>query len=85
MTDFKACLIPKSGTYSLQGYILQETSKALKFKIEQINGLPYTEDECLQTQWFPLSQTSSIYHSEGGEEMDNIVVSEWIMKAKEFI
>jgi hypothetical protein len=70
-----------SSQFSLQGYILGESSKAIQFGIESINGLPLDEQNI---QWFPLSQTKSIYRG-SGDEQDCIVVSRWIMEQKELI
>lgn len=67
--------------FALQGYILGESSKAIQFGIESINGLPLDEQNI---QWFLLSQTKSIYRG-SGEDQDCIVVSRWIMEQKELI
>jgi hypothetical protein len=82
MSDFKPPLIPPPGTYSLQGYVMNETSKAVNFAIHQINGVPL---EPISVQWFPLSQTKSKYVAHEDGEFDNLIVTEWIMKQKDLL
>ena len=74
---------PPANHYSLQGYIRSESAKAIQFEIESINGNPIKSEETVQ--WFPLSQTKSIFRSSGSEEQDCIVVTTWIMEAKELV
>jgi hypothetical protein len=73
---------PPTNHHSLQGYIITETTKAIQFSVESIDGATLDETTL---QWFPLSQTKSIFRSNGSEEQDCIVVTDWIMKTKELI
>lgn len=69
--------------YTLQGYNLGETGKAVKFEIHQINGTPL---EHPKSEWFPFSQMkSSTKAAPGSDEFDNLVVSEWICKQKSLV
>ena len=77
--------------YTLQGYHIRETEKAVLFEVHQINGSMYSleqgEDEKKRQHWFPLSQVKSITHAakknyESALEYDNIQVKEWILSTK---
>lgn len=68
---------------TLEGFAHAETGKAVQFEIYKIGdehmGAPKKE-------WFPFSQVKRIVRQpKNSQEMDTLVVSEWIMKAKELI
>lgn len=66
----------------LNGKIMGQSPKAIKF-------CSYDHDN--KTEWFPLSQVYKIsekgsdQEDECGDKLDLLIVSEWIMKAKELI
>lgn len=66
--------------HSIEGTILHESQKAIQFNLETVSGT--TLDEA-KTEWFPLSQITKIVRNPHG--LDELVVSEWILKKKELI
>lgn len=86
---------PGDQIYTLQGYHMRETEKAVLFEVHQINGAPWdpesgADNTRARQHWFPLSQVKSITHApkaveDGTLEYDNIQVKEWILKSKELI
>lgn len=83
---------PTEPTYRLSGYNLGETGKAVRFQCFKINGAPAFEEDS-KTEWFPMSQVKSMtkvpasrrVEGDSNGEMDELVVKEWILKAKEWI
>ena len=87
---------PRAGDqiYTLQGYHIRETEKAVLFEVRQINGAPWdpetgADDYRKRQHWFPLSQVKSITHvntaGESAIEYDNMQVKEWILSTKGII
>jgi hypothetical protein len=74
-------------TYILKGTRLGETEKAVKFVIDEINGLPWDceAQDLPRAQWFPLSQVVNMSTSPHGDGEDTITVKAWIMQQKEII
>lgn len=64
-------------TYTiLQGSIIRETEKAVRFKIEMPGH--FLDDEAF---WFPLSQLLKISRSHS-QELDEIECPDWLIEAK---
>ena len=77
--------------YTLQGYHIRETEKAVLFEVHQINGAPWDLEDSpdrnnKRQHWFPFSQVKSITHAntvgDSAIEYDNIQVKEWILSSK---
>lgn len=68
---------------TLSGFIEVETGKAILFEVRKV-GEEFVADP--KKEWFPLSQTKRIVKQpKNSEELDVLVVSEWICKAKSLI
>lgn len=65
--------------YYIEGIILGETSRAIRFKIISPN---YPGEEVIR--WFPLSQISEIHRINQGVE-DVIKVAEWILVQEDLL
>lgn len=67
---------PPATYATLQGSIIRETEKAIRFMIE-------TPGHCLdgETFWFPFSQLRAITRSHS-QELDEIQVPDWLIEAK---
>jgi hypothetical protein len=63
---------------TIKGRAGAESEKAIQFTVHEVNGVDVDEET---TEWFPLSQTSSITRS-GSAELDTIKVSNWIASKK---
>lgn len=61
------------------GTNLGESAKAVKFRIDTIDGEPLLE---AKTEWFPFGQISKTFKDPVNEGTDYLVVSEWILKQK---
>ena len=69
--------------YTLKGYHLGETAKAVHFEVHEIHGRKL---EIPKKEWFPFSQMkSSLKAAPDSGEFDEIVVKEWILKAKNLL
>lgn len=65
---------------TLEGYIHGETEKAILFEVHTLRGESVADPK---KEWFPISQTKRIIRApKNSQEMDTLVVSEWICKAK---
>ena len=74
---------PKDSVVVLEGFVHGETSKAILFEIYTINQANQTDPV---KHWFPFSQVKRIVKQpKNSQEYDTLVVSEWIMKAKELM
>lgn len=74
---------PTDPIITIEGFHKGETAKAVCFEIWKINDENCPEQK---TEWFPLSQIKrTIRQPKNSQEMDTLVVSQWIMKAKELI
>lgn len=68
---------------TLHGYRHGYTDKAILFETHLIGEDPVADPK---KEWFPLSQMKrSVLQPKGSQEMDMIVVSEWICKQKNLI
>ena len=75
---------PGETLYTLGGANLGETAKALRFRIDTINGAPADVEPA--TQWFPLSHIRTMTTAApDSEDADEIKVMEWILIQKEII
>lgn len=67
----------------LHGEIMGETEKAIKFEFCIAEG--ETDDlDAYKTEWFPLSQISSIHRfsKPDNDLTDILMISEWVLKQK---
>lgn len=72
--------------HSVKGYIIRETDKAVRMEIHEIGGIATTdEDGNNPSEWFPVSQLDSITRVKEPGEMDQVMASDWILKAKELL
>lgn len=68
---------------TLQGFVRGSTDMAILFEVHTIAETPVADPE---KQWFPLSQVKrSVRQPKNSQEMDTLVVTEWIAKKKGFI
>ena len=63
----------------VKGTHLGESSKAVKFAINEINGEPFDPPKI---EWFPFSQTERIFKDPKSTGNDSLMVSEWVCKQK---
>jgi hypothetical protein len=71
---------PNDPVRTITGVILRESTKAIQMKVTGISGIDIEEEP---SHWFPFSQVQKIMRNTGGQ--DELVVSEWILSAKELI
>lgn len=65
---------------TLSGFIETESAKAILFEVRKV-GEEFLADP--KKEWFPFSQTKRIVKQpKDSEELDVLVVSEWICKQK---
>lgn len=65
---------------TLQGFAHGESAKAILFEIYKVGEEHLPEPK---KEWFPFSQTKRIIRQpKNSQEMDTLVVSEWISKQK---
>lgn len=65
---------------TLKGYKHGSTEKAILFETHIVGEDPVADPK---REWFPLSQMKrSVMQAKGSQEMDTIVVSEWIARTK---
>ena len=75
-----------SAYHPVRGYILRETDKAVQMEVHEISGISAAdEDGENKSEWFPVSQLKSITRSRGASEQDEIMASDWILKAKDLL
>lgn len=68
---------------TLSGFVEAESAKAILFEVRKV-GEEFTADP--KKEWFPFSQTKRIVKQpKDSEELDVLVVSEWICKQKGLI
>lgn len=74
--------------YKINGTILTETEKAVRFKIKGISDKIWAEHNFI-TEWFPLSQVKSLTRVNldstsdlNNSEMDSMEVRDWILRSK---
>lgn len=73
---------PPAGHYNIKGTILSESPKAIKFEVCSINGAPLDEPI---TEWFPLSQTKSIFRESEVLGEDVLTITKWIAETKNLV
>jgi hypothetical protein len=68
----------------LEGKRLAESEKAVKFRVDTINGEEYTGDSRGEkVEWFPFSQvTRSETSPAGSKDLDKLWVKSWILQQK---
>lgn len=65
---------------TLRGFKHGSTEKAILFETHIVGEDPVADPK---KEWFPLSQTKRVVtQAKGSQEMDTIVVSEWIARTK---
>ena len=71
---------------SIAGTKLRESERAVLFQVQEISGTPI---DPFKTEWFPFSQVTKMTWNKNPDkmldELDTMVVSEWILKQKELI
>lgn len=73
----------KDPIITLSGFVEAETGKAILFEVRKV-GEEFLADP--KKEWFPFSQTKRIVKQpKDSEELDVLVVSEWICKQKGLI
>jgi hypothetical protein len=68
----------------LHGEIMGETEKAIKFEFCTATNESELDDGAYKTEWFPLSQISSIHRfsKPDNDLSDILMISEWVLKQK---
>ena len=73
---------PAGQIHQLEGYISGETEKAILVEVCKLDGMEVVPEE-KKKEWFPLSQVTSITRQpKGSQELESLVVSNWILRAK---
>jgi len=68
--------------YKINGTIITETEKAVRFRIKGISDKMWAEHNFV-TEWFPLSQIKSLTRvNSDSSDMDSLEVKEWILRTK---
>jgi hypothetical protein len=78
---------PTDPVVTLKGFASSETDKAVLFEVIQIGeGDAATPVDPVKKEWFPFSQVKRIVRlPKGSQEMDTLVVSQWIAERKELV
>lgn len=67
---------------TVTGTNLGESPKAIRFRVDMVGTEPIDPPKY---EWFPFSQIRKIETNKNLEGADTLVVTEWILKAKELI
>lgn len=67
---------------SIRGTKGYETAKAVHFTVHEISGEPVIP---AKAHWFPFSHVEKMTTDSNSVEQDTMLVTEWILKAKELI
>lgn len=80
---------PGDRLYTIHGYIIRETDKAILIEVQQVNDTRLEDKEVPggnRNMWFPLSQVSTIHRAKNsGNDYDYIRAKEWICKQKDLV
>lgn len=72
-----------SVVHTIKGRHQGESGKAIKFEVHEIAGEVLDEPT---VQWFPFSQVEKVIRQKPNDpNLDELVVSEWILQAKELM